>query len=125
VRGFFLAAGIDPEDDCPMPTESDCERVRKAGEAIQQTVESYTHGWANTEALREITRLADEALHASRHDGYIAEKVASIKSFASILYSPRKHQKYAQGTESGADRVKSTVYGYAHSLAHWSPMIPE
>jgi hypothetical protein len=88
-------------------------------------LKNYTPGWANVEALREITRLADEALSASNHDAYVSEKVTSIKSFAEVLYSTRKHQKYTRGSLSGADFVRSMIHEDAYLLTQWSPNTPE
>jgi hypothetical protein len=105
-----------------LPYIMDPDAVHKAGEAIIAALEEYTFGWANEEALNKVSRLADEAVYASGHHSYISEKATSIKSFAKILYSPRKHQKYAQGGQSGAERVRHIVYSDAYRLAHWAPV---
>lgn len=95
----------------------DVERLNQAGGAILQVLESQTYGWANAEALREITRLANEALSASDHHSDVAEKVASIKAFSAILYSARKHRAYDAGARSGADVVHSFILADASRLA--------
>lgn len=94
----------------------DVGRVNRAGEAIRAVVESHTYGWANSEALREVKRLA-----ASEHHSDVSAEVTAIKSWAGILYSARKHRQYDQGSHTGADLVRSFVFDHARSLARWYP----
>lgn len=102
------------------------EKVRELGEAIQKVLEEHPGGQPNDAALRQITALADEARHASGSDGYICEKVSSIKSFSDILYSARKHRKYDEdGLPNGSDKVRSFIFGYAQRLRNWTGTIQD
>jgi hypothetical protein len=104
----------------------DIDKVNEAGKAIREAVRSYTHGWPNVEALREITRLADHALFVSGHNAYVSEKASSIKSFAEILYSARRHKKWDQGgSRTGADRIRDILYSDARALEVWQGPISE
>jgi CRISPR/Cas system CMR-associated protein Cmr1 (group 7 of RAMP superfamily) len=92
----------------------DINRVNEAGKAIQKALESYTYGWPNIQARQEIERLADEALKFSDNDHYVSEKVTSLKSFAAILYSTRKFEKWG-----GAEKVRDMIYADAYRLTTW------
>ena len=103
----------------------DVKRVNQAGEAIRAVVESHTYGWANSEALREVKRLADEALLASEHHSDVSVQVTAIKSWAAMLYSARKHRGYDQGSQTGADAVRRFIFSHARTLARWGPQSAE
>ena len=92
----------------------DIDGVNEAGKAIHEVLETYTYGCRNDEALTKVNSLADGALKLSDNDPYVSEKVASIKSFAAILYSVRKHERYG-----GAEKVRSIIFSDAYRLRTW------
>lgn len=100
------------------------ERVKKAGEAILELLQVHPGGCKNPEALAQITRLAQGAVSASEYDSYVSEKASSIKSFAAILYSERKHRKYDEKFPNGAEKVRSFIASAARALMHL-PTLPK
>jgi hypothetical protein len=97
----------------------DVDRVRDAGKAILEVLHREPGGSPNTEALAEIIRLANDALHASRSDGYVSGKVTKIKGYADILYSARKHRRFDSQFPDGANAVRSHLASAAGALARW------
>jgi len=102
--------------------QADIGRVKKAGEAILEVLQREPGGSPNPEAIAEITRLAQDALRATGHDGYVAEKVSKVKSYAGILYSARKHRRYDSGFPDGAATVRSHLASAARALTRWPLM---
>ena len=99
----------------------DTAQVNSAGKAIIDALNRHAYGCKNTEALREITKLADDALYASDYNGYISERAGSIKHYACALYSARKHAALAQDDQTGAERVRQFILSDASILANWMP----
>ena len=99
----------------------DIKRVNGLGEEIQKLVTTSEYGVPNPQALNEIRRLANDALHASSQDSYISENVSTIKSLAVVLYSQHRRTQYDALRQPEADRVLSLLFAYAYRLAQWSP----
>ena len=106
----------------------DASRVNQAGKEIQIHVRERCGGRPHEETRKRIYQLADDARYAAEHDGYMEEKAAGVKYFADVLYSHRKHAKYAEKhasyasrRESGIEKVQSILLSCAHSIAAWSP----
>ena len=99
------------------------ERVKEAGESILQVIKDEPGGCKNDKALARITQLADDAVWNSEYDGYISGKASSIKSYAAVLYSARKHRKFDDRFPNGADKVRSIIASEARALTHWPLMI--
>ena len=99
----------------------DTAQVNRAGKAIIEALNSHVYGCKNTEALREITKLADDALYAADFNGYVSERAGSIKHYAGVLYSERKHAALAQDNQTGAERVRQFILNDASVLANWLP----
>jgi len=99
----------------------DIVQVNSAGKAIIEALNRHAYGHRNTEALREITKLADDALYASEYNGYISERAGSIKHYACVLYSERKHAAFAGDDQTGAERVHHFILSDARILANWMP----
>src|SRR5205807_5748058 len=82
----------------------DASRVNQAGKEIQILVRERCGGRPDEETRKRIYQLADDARYAAEHDGYMEEKAAGVKYFADVLYSHRKHAKYAEKHASYASR---------------------
>ena len=74
------------------------DRIINAVEEIENILYDFSHGWYNKEAKAKIYILLNMIIHSTT-DGYILEKISSIRNFIDILYSDRKHEKYEQGDE--------------------------
>lgn len=74
---------------------------------LRQCLKVNSCGGSNKEALQEMQLLGWELKQTSIP--LIAEKVASLVCSASILYSERKHARYAEQPEAGADRVHHSM----------------
>jgi len=99
----------------------DIAQVNRAGKAIIEALNKHAYGSKNAEALREITKLADDALYASEYNAYISEKAGSIKHYAGVLYSTRKHAALPQDDQIGAEGVHHFILSDASILANWMP----
>lgn len=104
----------------------DVSRVNQAGKGIQILVRERCGGRPDEETRKRIHQLADDARYAAEHDGYMEEKAAGVKYFADVLYSHRKHAKYAEKHAKyssrfvdGLEKVRSNLLHCAYAIAHW------
>jgi hypothetical protein len=79
--------------------------VRRSTETIAEALElvrrikarSVRGGWADTDALHDTKHLIHQLRNAAPADadfGYWGEKLGSIESWADVLFSARKHERW-------------------------------
>lgn len=77
---------------------------------LAQCLKANSCGGRNAEALHDMQILCDnlKSISSSFNENadYLREKASSLRGWAAILYSPRKHAAYG---ESGADRVHHSM----------------
>jgi hypothetical protein len=72
---------------------------------LETALDEYEPGQSNPEAVRTFDRLLKEIERsADAPSNLVAEKAGSIREYAGILYSPRKHQRHG-----GVEQVKSFI----------------
>ena len=94
--------------------------VRDKALKMQEYLHRYPGGYPDEQARHDLHRLADDVLLAGQHHAYIAEKVTCIKGHADILYSHRKHEKYASGHIDSASQVRTFISEDIQALTSWS-----
>ena len=99
--------------------KADEDRVSKIADEMWNLLQQHSGGCVDDPALNELTRLATEVKTASGHDAYICEKAGSIISFAKILFSARKHQRYGSGSQSGPQKVRDIIFGDIFRIKTW------
>lgn len=70
-------------------------------------------GCPDTEALQKVRHLRFRFPCAG--GGYVAEKIGSIESWATILYSDRKHARWGV---NGVESIRDFIWQDMHSLAN-------
>lgn len=96
------------------------DSVRKAAQGIRDILRDAPGGYPDEDAKRRLCSLAQQALTSSDYDGYVSEKVTSMKSFAEVLYSHRKFSGYDTPQQDGATRVRSFIHTDANNLDRWA-----
>jgi hypothetical protein len=82
------------------------QRNQDAVEEMERVIDEYPGGGSNPEAMR---RLKDAAFSMEGLSAYGEEKLGSIEGNATILYSPRRHQRWDASGVSGTDRIRSFI----------------
>ena len=73
-----------------MDKEKDVDIISQVKKCLSDSGGGYT----DLDAVNKIDRLLYKLSAESQSQSYVSEKIASIKSFARILSSDRKHTKY-------------------------------
>ena len=62
---------------------------------LEVTLEGYSAGYSNTEAIKAFDELLKELEQTSdAPTNLVTEETNSVRGWVGILYSPRKHQKH-------------------------------
>lgn len=96
----------------PPPAGADaleyCERIR-------DLVLHHSGGWADADALRTF-RLLSAAARRGADDAVCEEIVRSADQYAVDLFSAAEHNKWAQGSTSGADVLRLGILNKLDAL---------
>jgi len=86
---------------------------------IEKCLYDFDFGYSNPAAIKKIDGLLHSLSPEFQFYAYVKEKIVSIKSFAKILYSDRKHNKYP----GGAERVRDFILGDCSRLTRYLSQI--
>lgn len=88
------------------------EQTKVLLDQLEKDVLTFAHGAGNKHALREVESLCTQLIPPATGNGYALEKLAQIRIWSKILYSPRRHRKFPGGSQG----VRITVLGKISSL---------
>lgn len=77
---------------------------------LTAVLEEHHGGWADAEALRDVQTLCFRLIHGQTAS--IAAEADRVRTYAAVLYSARKHEKYTQRGipyVDGVERVRSIL----------------
>jgi hypothetical protein len=79
--------------------------------------QEHQGGWADTEALREVQKLCFRLIHGQTAS--IAAEADRVRTYAAVLYSARRHEKYTQRGipyVDGVERVRGILLQIMQAL---------
>jgi hypothetical protein len=100
---------------------SDAFPIQQLEQAVRlaRELEEFAHaaegGRTDRTSVERVKQLARQ-IRACGPDGYVLEKLGGVESWADILFSARKHQKWGP---DGARHVHGFMYGAACSARTW------
>lgn len=86
----------------------DLERARACHAALREIFIHHPGGWADSEALHAVEKLAWQAMTLVK-DAECQEKIGVVEHFAAALYSEAEHHKWRMASLPGADFLRLQI----------------
>ena len=109
----------------PLRKLMDSTKYQAAIESLKKTMEQFSGGHDNTEARSAAQSCLMEIKIAAGDmslDGYFSGEVHKIEGYVGELFSPRKHQKYRDGSKSGVEELRRRVDASIRRLQSYPSM---
>ncbi|MFO1476243.1 MAG: hypothetical protein U1F98_06275 [Verrucomicrobiota bacterium] len=87
-------------------------------EEIETVIRTHSGGHKDREATLRIELLTGR-VSTLDPDPYIVDKAKELKRLSEILYSPRKHLKYANADESGVLVLRGIIISNINAMRGW------
>jgi hypothetical protein len=86
----------------------DLDKARECHGALREIFIHHPGGWADSDALHRVEKLAWQAMTAVK-DAESQEKMSIVEHYAAALYSEAEHHKWRMSSLPGADFLRLQI----------------